>query len=55
MSIKTTIGVSRECLSELYEAKFDLRVNTIEQVILELLKEHNQRKKSVDVIKKEVL
>jgi hypothetical protein len=54
MSIKTTIGVSRECLSELYDAKFDLRVNTLEQAILELLKEHNQGKKSAGDIEKEV-
>ena len=42
MSSKTTIGISRECLSELYNAKFDFRVNTLEETIRKLLSEHCQ-------------
>lgn len=45
MSSKTTIGISRECLSELYNAKFDFRVNTLEEAIRKLLSEHRQSKR----------
>lgn len=43
MSTKTTIGISKDCLSQLYDAKFDFRVNTLEETIRRLLDEHRQR------------
>ena len=43
MSTKTTIGISKECLSELYDAKFDFRVNTLEETVRKLLNEHHQK------------
>lgn len=43
MSNKTTIGISKECLSELYDAKFDFRVNTLEEAIKKLLAEHREK------------
>jgi len=43
MSNKTSVAVTKETLKELYSAKFDLRVNTIEGVIKELLEEHRQK------------
>ena len=39
-SNKTSIGVTRETLEKLTDAKFDFRVNSIEDVIEILLKEH---------------
>lgn len=43
MSNRTSIAVSRETLKELYSAKFELRVNTIESVIKGLLEEHRSK------------
>lgn len=48
MSNRTSIAVSRETLKELYSAKFDLRVNTIESVIKGLLEEHRNKQDSVE-------
>jgi hypothetical protein len=44
MKNMTSIGVKKETLKKLYNAKFDIRVNTFDQVINELLKEHENRK-----------
>ena len=46
-SNKTSIGVTRETLEKLTDAKFDFRVNSIEDVIEILLKERENDKKEV--------
>ncbi len=40
MSDKTTVAVSRKCLIELREMRFDLRVETLEQVIENLIEKY---------------
>ena len=44
-SNKTSIGVTRKTLERLTSAKFDFRVNSMEETIEKLLKEHESSQK----------
>ena len=46
-SNRTTVGVTRSTLKRLYSAKFDFRVDSIEDVIEKLLNEHENHSKEV--------
>lgn len=46
-SNRTTVGVTRSTLKRLYSAKFDFRVDSIEDVIEKLLNEHENESKEV--------
>ena len=39
---KTTVAISKRCLKELKEIRFDLRVETLEEAIEQLIKEHRE-------------
>lgn len=43
MSDRTSVAVSKNTLQKLYSAKFDLRVNTLEEAIEGLIEEHRQK------------
>ena len=43
MSDRTSVAVSKNTLQKLYSAKFDLRVNTLEEAIEGLIEEHLQK------------
>lgn len=42
MSVNTTIGIKRPTLEKLHNLKFDLRVDSFEEVILVLVEEHEK-------------
>jgi hypothetical protein len=46
MQDKTTIAISRDSLLLLHEAKFDFRVNTLEETVRKLLNEHGRARET---------
>ncbi len=42
MSIKTTIGIKKPTLERLHDLKFDLRVDSFDEVITTLIDEHEK-------------
>ncbi len=46
MQEKTTIAISRDSLLLLHEAKFDFRVNTLEETVRKLLNEHGRARET---------